>query len=171
MVSPTSWSADEPFEPLLEALEHIESPTLFVLTGRGPERAQYEGRFARAKSTSCQVVTGWLELADYRALLGAADLGLCMHTSSSKVDLPMKVLDMFGAGLPVLAYDYGPCLGELVRDGHNGRLFTTGRELATHIDGLARDPSAIARLAHNILDDPGEDWHSEWQNHARWLFE
>ena len=42
----------------------------------------------------------------------------------------MKVADLFGAGVPVCALDYGACLAERVRHGDNGLLFSTGRQLA-----------------------------------------
>jgi beta-1,4-mannosyltransferase len=40
----------------------------------------------------------------------------------------MKVVDMFGAGIPVLAVDY-QCIGELVKNGENGYTFKNCDEL------------------------------------------
>lgn len=38
--------------------------------------------------------------------------------------------DLFGAGVPVCALDYGACLAERVRHAYNRLLFSNGRQLA-----------------------------------------
>ena len=72
-------------------------------------------------------------------MVGSCDLGICLHYSSSGYDLPMKVVDMFAAGLPCLAIGGYPSVGELVRDGkahqgsegpRYGMLFGSSEELA-----------------------------------------
>ena len=117
LVSSTSWTADEDFSLLLSALvgycaRAAADPSrplpyiLAVITGKGPLKAQYVSQIAALSQAGhlshASVVTAWLSAEEYAGLLGVADLGVSLHMSSSGVDLPMKVVDMFGAGLPVV---------------------------------------------------------------------
>lgn len=120
LVSSTSWTADEDFGILLDALAYyheksqdnalLPALTVFV-TGKGPLKAMYESKIRQLELTlegqsRLSIALPWLEADDYPRLLGSADLGVCLHTSSSGLDLPMKVVDMFGCGLPVCAFSY-----------------------------------------------------------------
>jgi beta-1,4-mannosyltransferase len=78
----------------------------FVITGKGPEKKRYEELIKKLGLRKCNIQTKWLLAKDYPKLLASADLGVCLHYSSSGLDLPMKVVDMFGSGLPVCAINY-----------------------------------------------------------------
>lgn len=135
LVSSTSWTKDEDFSILLDALEMYEKSEgkKFIrtfITGKGPEKARYmkEIEEKRQNWKKISVDALWLEADDYPVLLSICDLGVCLHYSSSGLDLPMKVVDMFGAGIPVLAINF-PALQELVHHKDNGFIFTSPREL------------------------------------------
>ena len=64
---------------------------LLVVTGRGPQREAFRAALAAEDLRWVAVRTLWLAPREYPRLLGAADLGVCLHTSSSGLDLPMKV--------------------------------------------------------------------------------
>jgi len=91
--------------------------------------------------------------------------GVCLHTSSSGLDLPMKVVDMFGSNLPVCAVKYD-CLLELVKPGENGLMFNTSTELAEQLADLLIEPGHEARLA-KLASGAAHFAETRWAAH--WL--
>lgn len=79
-----------------------------IVTGKGPLKSKYMKNVERLQEgwEWVKCISMWLESEDYPILLGSADLGISLHSSSSQLDLPMKVVDMFGCGLPVCALDF-----------------------------------------------------------------
>ncbi|CAK9205706.1 unnamed protein product [Sphagnum jensenii] len=143
---------------------------LFVVTGKGPMRAMYEERICKLRLQRVAFRTMWLSAEDYPQLLGAADLGVCLHTSSSGLDLPMKVVDMFGCGLPVCAVSYS-CIRELVKDQDNGLLFSSPSELANQLLDLFKGfPQACDLLATlrtgALASGSATRWDDEWREHV-----
>jgi beta-1,4-mannosyltransferase len=122
------------------------------------------------------VRTAWVAAAQYPRVLAAADAGVCLHRSSSGLDLPMKLADMAGAGLPVCAFDYGPCLSERFRSDHHGLLFKTADQLAAGLRALLgghpNDTSLLDRLRAAIATErePSASWDEGWEAEARALF-
>lgn len=180
VVAPTSWTMDEDFDLLLEALERAErtlaarmgkadgaTPDLAVLlTGRGEMRADFERRAARRDFKRIAVRTVWLEPADYPTLIGMADAGLCLHQSSSGLDLPMKLADFRGAGVPVCAFDYAPVLSEVLTSGHEGITFHEPGQLATVLMALATADlttvPAFAAARTWLAANASERWEDQW---------
>jgi beta-1,4-mannosyltransferase len=178
VVCPTSWTPDEDFDLLLEALERAErkleargasaaAPDLAVLmTGRGGLRPEFERRLERRKLRRLAVRTAWLEPGDYPVLVGMADAGLCLHQSSSGLDLPMKLADFRGANVPALVYDYSPVLGEVLTPGQQGVLFHEPGALSNLLIALATaDVNGVAQFAASrawLAAHPPERWETEW---------
>ena len=79
-------------------------------------------------------MSDWLpSYQQYQNLLGAADLGLSFHLSSSGLDFPMKIVDMLASELPVIAYRF-PSLSELIdEDSCQCATFQDCNELASLI--------------------------------------
>ena len=169
VVTSSSWTDDEDFALLGEAMVALDRQgraLTVLMTGDGPRRALWEKRHAELGLRHVRPRTLWAEPDDYPRVLGCADLGVSLHRSASGVDLPMKICDMFGAGLPVCALDYGRVIRELVRPGENGLLFTGGAELAAQIGAFLDDEALRARLRAGV-GASRETWAEGWRREAR----
>ncbi|CCL99964.1 uncharacterized protein FIBRA_01989 [Fibroporia radiculosa] len=193
IVSSTSWTPDEDFSILLDALARYEQRAsvlnadsdaphlpklLAIVTGKGPLRDQYMRKVGQMQSGAnggepwrfVRCISLWLEAEDYPLLLGSADLGISLHSSSSALDLPMKVVDMFGCGLPVCALGFA-CLDELVKEGVNGLVFHNAEQLAAQLETLlGSQRSTVLQTLRSSLQRPmpiaGEqDW--QWGTWAQ----
>lgn len=178
LVSSTSWTPDEDFNLLLEALCAYSAspkplpPILAIITGKGPQKQMYLDRIAKlnvhSKLQNVYISTAWLSTQDYATLLACADLGVCLHMSSSGVDLPMKVVDMFGAGLPVVGYGDYASWGELVKEGVNGCGFVTSDDLAAALQRIFGDEEGkeLKVLREGAVVEGGRRWDDEWNGVA-----
>ncbi|KPP74201.1 chitobiosyldiphosphodolichol beta-mannosyltransferase-like [Scleropages formosus] len=174
LLSSTSWTEDEDFSVLLKALKAYEGfvkggatlPSLVcVITGKGPQKEHYRRIIDSMNFTHVHICTPWLEAEDYPMLLGSADLGVCLHKSSSGLDLPMKVVDMFGCCLPVCAVHFA-CLDELVKHDENGLVFQDAEELAQQLRELLwkfpQTQGRLARFRKTLRESGQQRWDESW---------
>ena len=184
IVSSTSWTPDEDFSILLDALVDYSAAVtdnkglpkiLVIITGKGPQKEHYLSRIRQLnqenKLQNVIITTAWLSTFNYASLLGSADLGISLHTSSSGVDLPMKVVDMFGTGLPVAGWNKFEAWPELVQEGKNGRGFDSADGLAKILEDLfSGDGRQIEQLRQGALKECDRGWDDEWMPVAGKLF-
>lgn len=175
LVSSTSWTPDEDFSVLIEALVKysevaVAKPRLpdilAIITGKGPQKEMYLKQIATLEAAGklkrVTIRTAWLTVPDYARLLASASLGVSLHTSSSGVDLPMKVVDMFGAGLPVVGWNRFEAWPELVTEGVNGMGFGSSAELMNQLVELFGDNQKLDRLRAGAQKESLRRWDDEW---------
>lgn len=181
VTSSTSWTEDEDFNMLLEALTMLDNRlvseasnlrVLVLITGKGPMKAIYEVKMSKLTLSHVAIKTMWLDPGDYPKLLACADVGISLHTSTSGLDLPMKVLDLFGCQTPVCAVGF-ECLAELVQDKVNGRVFHTDDELSDQLYQLLHPLSGIAQphsygdlLTFSTELKGQKRWKENWKENA-----
>lgn len=181
LVTSTSYTKDEDLSVLLKALEQcdrsLEHPVLLFVTGKGPMYNFYQQEISKLHETltNVYIVQIWLRADDYPVLLGSCDLGISLHASSSGFDLPMKIVDMFGCGLPVCALGF-EALSELLKDGENGLIFENSTQLSHQLTDLIGNRPAqrtkLEKLRMGVLaSEPfSHRWKENWNQHALPLF-
>lgn len=184
VISSTSWTEDEDFGILLSALENYEKDVsegstdlpdiVCVITGKGPMKEFYQQKIEFQQWKHVSFCLPWLTPEEYPLLLGSADLGVCLHTSSSGLDLPMKVVDMFGCCLPVCAIHF-KCIGELVKHMENGVIFKDSTELTqsikTLLQGFPDKSMQLEQFRKNLTGFQSVRWHESWMKTVLPMFD
>ncbi|ODV70798.1 chitobiosyldiphosphodolichol beta-1,4 mannosyltransferase [Cyberlindnera jadinii NRRL Y-1542] len=169
IVSSTSFTPDEDFNVLVEALVKYDTlhddnlPKLkVIITGKGPLKEQFLKAIEAANLQKSDVQCAWLAAEEYPKILAIADIGISLHTSSSGIDLPMKVVDMFGCGVPVLALEFD-ALPELVDDGINGMRVLDARQIVESFIYLFLQPSNYEVIKKGAMEKSKQRWETNWK--------
>jgi beta-1,4-mannosyltransferase len=175
IVSSTSWGSDDDYSMVVDALRKLDACLMdpavdlatrnvwLVVTGKGPTRKRFEEDVAAAGLSSAIVVSTvyFQSFIDYSTMLGAADVGLSVHFSSSGLDLPMKCVDMLGAGLPVAAVSY-ECIEELVTS-ESGWLFRDAETLYSLLRSfLCQSGNEALMRKAQFVQEHRERWEQSW---------
>ncbi|HEU5182457.1 MAG TPA: glycosyltransferase, partial [Candidatus Polarisedimenticolia bacterium] len=139
------------FDLAIEAVARLPRGSVRLdLIGDGPERGSLE-RLARERG-----IADWVRFHGYQTnpfpLLRNASIGIL---PSEFEPFGNVIIEMFSAGLPVIAFDvdYGP--REIIRDGSNGILVRgpNPAALAEAMAALLGDPEAIAGMGEQARKD------------------
>ncbi|KAK6463519.1 Chitobiosyldiphosphodolichol beta-mannosyltransferase [Scheffersomyces coipomensis] len=180
LISSTSFTPDEDFNVLLTALEkyhtQIETtknlpPILLIVTGKGPLKNDFLTKVKQLDFNPSKIIikSTWLAIEDYPKVLSVADLSVSLHTSSSGIDLPMKIVDFFGSGIPVISLNF-PAINELVKHGING-LVTSNKPEVKASDEIYRllfevftNDELLSTLKEGALEESKLRWDENWNN-------
>ncbi|GCE99147.1 mannosyltransferase [Zygosaccharomyces mellis] len=150
------------YENSYQKFDHALPRILCFVTGKGPLKEKYMKEVREFQWTRCHIEFVWLSPENYPRLISLCDYGVSLHKSSSGVDLPMKILDMLGCGVPAMAYNYDT-LDELINHDINGLKFLDRRELHEALVFAVKDPNVQIRLRKGALLESRMRWNSSWE--------
>lgn len=175
-VTSTSFTPDEDLQLLLDSLKDLDSilktkgkKFMLIITGKGPLKDHFIKSFEEQSFHNIQYRFYYLKLEDYPKILQLADFGISLHSSSSGWDLPMKVWDMIGCGLPCVAYSFPALDKELVHANKTGLLFKDKSELVHCLEEMLTNDDLMRTLTRNSLDNLNQmdRWVESWNKSVR----
>lgn len=171
LVSSTSFTKDEDFDILLDAMKLYDQSKgdrkIFLLvTGKGPEKDHFFERIQELKFSNRVIIKNyWFSQKEYPEIISLADLAISLHLSSSGIDLPMKILDFFGCGIPTISVNF-KTISELVKNGENGYILekNTPKELFETISRIISDDRLYDTLKRGAEEESHRRWDDNWGN-------
>ncbi len=178
VVAPMGWTRDDDLSLLSDALgllvRRMEATpgnrrgVRLLLSGDGPLRAKWGTTLRAIGGAALWVETPNVAPHDYPHLLAGSHLGLCVHRSSSGLDLPMKIVELQTVGVPVLALNDGSPHEEIAPRGSGIASFATAEELAGHLFvALTRSDDGsdfLAQLTAQARARRPVSWDEQWSS-------
>lgn len=170
VVTSTSFTPDEDFEVLVDSLKTLDKMIddnqrlIMLVTGKGPLEKQFDESVGEITWKHIVIQKLWLPIEQYPNILKISDLGVSLHYSSSGLDLPMKIVDLFGSGVPVITLNY-PVISELVKDRVNGIILGENKsdELAQAIyNSLYKETAQYLKIKEGAIRESTKRWDDEW---------
>ena len=174
LITSTSFTPDEDFIILVkclklmnEKLSGTNNRIIMIVTGKGPLQETFLKSINSYKWTNIVIKNVWLPISEYPNILKIADLGISLHVSSSGLDLPMKIVDLFGSGVPVVSMNY-PVIKELVNDDENGVILKDNKDeisMSDDILGLLfnkEEKDKYVNIKNGALLESQRRWDDEW---------
>lgn len=173
VVTSTSYTPDENLSLFLDALElyansqAAKNPFLrVIITGKGPMYQEMQDRIDKLQPLiehKVKIITAWLPQEDYPRIIGTADIGVSLHESSSGWDLPMKIVDLFGVGVPAISVNF-PAIIELVKQDENGVILekNTKEEMARVLSDTLTRPGYLEKLKTGAMTESRNTWEVNW---------
>lgn len=167
VIIPSSWSVDDDFDLLSRAIPQLAQlvergvlpPLQLLLTGDGPLRVSVGDTLRGLADEHVRIFDVCLEYEEYLGLLRRADVGLSLHRSTSKLDVPIKIFDMMSAGLDIVALDYGKPIEEALASWSRHFLFAD-------VSGLVAAFKASINSDASVPRTPRPDWETLWRERA-----
>lgn len=183
VLSSTSFTPDEDFSLLLAALHEYDQNVkqtklpklLVIITGKGPLRQKFLEDVKRMQFVNVTVKNVWLPSDAYPLVVSTADISISLHTSSSGIDLPMKVVDFFGCGIPVISLDF-LAINELVKDGINGIIVrqtekkSLGDSICDALITLLTDQTIYEKVKSGAMSESSDRWDQCWDRKLGKIF-
>lgn len=182
LITSTSFTPDEDFNVLITALKSLEKKLsnenskfnlIMIVTGKGPLKSDFISKINENSWNHVKIKNVWLPIEEYPNILKISDLGISLHYSSSGLDLPMKIVDLFGSGVPVISMNY-PVIKELVKNDINGVLLNdnkNGEEMADKIYNiLFEDKKLYLKIKEGAILESQIHWDDEWNKKVSKLF-
>lgn len=184
VVAPMGWTRDDDLPVLAEALRLLvrrldSDPNprrglLLLVSGNGPLRAMWGPKLRAVSGGAVRVETPDVPAEDYPGFLAASHLGLCLHRSSSRLDLPMKIVELQTVGVPVLVLEDGSPLQEIAPPGCGVLRYGTAEELAGWLfAALAKHESGadfLTLLTAQARSYRPDSWDNNWTESMKSLF-